>query len=255
MTTATTTTPTIHLFTNVVSTDTDINSDEQEQETFALVQLYRDFLHKQGHHDLTEINLATEPGTQRLDGKRQRRSLLFNLSHANEPRFPSRMYTHTHTHTALHDDLRRRFPNMFLPGILLNDTVWVHGTDTRDLQAAWGKAWFDHVLHAQDQIDDQDDDNVVIDDDHEKREEEKEEEESLQYVPVPLQSTVPPTTQQLLHESLLSATSQSLYTSPSVSSQLVNVLLPNGTQVEMGALIRLLMRGTSELGSWTSHMF
>ena len=134
---------------------------------------------------------------------------------------------------------------MLLPGILLNDTVWVYGTDLRELQAAWGKAWFDHVLHAQDQDKQGDDTNRGSGGGQDEYD--KEEEESLQYVPGPLQRTTPPTAQQLLGESLRSATSQatasSLYTSPSVSSQLANIPLPNGTQVEMGALIRLLMRG------------
>lgn len=138
---------------------------------------------------------------------------------------------------------------MMLPGILLNDTVWVHGNDARELQAAWGKAWFDHVLHAHDDKEEEEkqpEDAQEEDDDEEDDDDDDDEEESLQYVPAPLRS--PLSSQQLLNTSLRSNTStpSSLYTSPSTtSSQLVNIPLPNGTHVEMGSLIRLLMRGTS----------
>lgn len=157
---------------------------------------------------------------------------------------PSSTHTLT-TNTDLYHDLRQRFPRLHLPGILLNGTIWVHGDDARELQAAWGKAWFDHVLHAADTDDDDDDkehDDIV------EVEEEEEEEASLQYVPAPLQSSTTPTQQQVLNQSMrsnASSTPSSLYTSPSTaSSQLASIPLPNGTQVEMGALIRLLMRGT-----------
>ena len=157
----------------------------------------------------------------------------------------------TTNNTDLYNDLRQRFPRLRLPGILLNGTIWVHGDDTRELQATWGKAWFDHVLHAAD-TDEEEDDDKEHDDIVE--EEEEEEEASLHYVPAPLQSST--TTQQpqqqqqqqVLNQSMRSNASSktsSLYTSPSTaSSQLASVKLPNGTHVEMGALIRLLMRGT-----------
>jgi len=140
----------------------------------------------------------------------------------------------------LYDSFYQRFPHLTLPGILLNNDVWVQGANGRELQAAWGKAWFDHVLNTP-----EDDDN----------EEEEDEDLDLSYVPFPSPMTnetmfasIPPL--QLpnpLGETMHSATSQStsLYTSPSSSSsQLASIMLPNGPSVDMGGLIRLLMRGT-----------
>ena len=62
-TTTTTTTPTIQLFTYASSNEYDDLEDEVD--IVAIVQLYRDFLHKQGHQDMTETNLAEEPGKPR----------------------------------------------------------------------------------------------------------------------------------------------------------------------------------------------
>ena len=59
----TTTTPTIQLFTYASSNEYDDLEDEVD--IVANVQLYRDFLRKQGHQDMTETNLAEEPGKPR----------------------------------------------------------------------------------------------------------------------------------------------------------------------------------------------
>ena len=153
--------------------------------------------------------------------------------------------------------LRKRFPNMTFPGILLDDIVWVHGSDGRELQAAWSKAWFDHVWHGQESYHYENDHphKTSTQNDHPNQtKNEGNEEESID-VPLPISLTQslpnsimePSLTllQQQFGDSLRSANSNntSLYTSPSSSSQLANVTLPNGTHVDMGALIRLLMRG------------
>ena len=147
------------------------------------------------------------------------------------------LFTHTLSSIIIvidvHDDLCQRFPNLVLPGILLNNDVWVHGDNGRELQAAWGKAWFDHVLNTPDEEEDDEDD--------------QEEELDIYPAPFPSPLLVKGTPSKHLGETVHSANSQStsLYTTPSTtSSHLANIVLPNGTSVDMGALIRLLMRGT-----------
>ena len=111
--------------------------------------------------------------------------------------------------------------------------MWVHGLDSRDLQTAWSKAWFDHVWHAKSN---QKKDNNQQKDDNNKDDGSIEGPSSpkglIEY-------------EEQLGESLRSYTTQgaSVYTSSSSSSDMFGLItLPNGKPTEMGELLRFLMR-------------
>jgi hypothetical protein len=131
-----------------------------------------------------------------------------------------------------------------LPGIVLQDTVWIHASDTSALQQAWGQAWFDNFLC-------EPQDKLLM---PPGEEDESPSSRDINYVPLsadhrknssgqPRTTQRPPAvddTRRHHSESLLSAASQTTTT----TTALANLILPNGTEVAIGALIRLLMRGT-----------
>lgn len=165
--------------------------------------------------------------------------------------------------SALYKDLQHRFPNLSCPGILLNDTVWVNGNDVRELQAAWGKAWFDHVLHKHDSqnditttmttttlppatsSDDQNSvdfpDSILKNGNNNKASITQSRRPSLAQLQEQFNASL-----RSADDTTTSPNTSSLHTSCSstTSSMLAHVALPNGKNVEVGALTRLLMRCT-----------